>query len=131
MDVAMTPQTLETGKEILEKLRSMLSMSLKNALEIDTNTADVLLLKLPSMLPKLKGGSLEGARELATEIEDTLVKMEAWISDVLVPDYGSELEHILSYTKEKTMSADQEINVLAGKQLDIYWSNALNNNSGV
>jgi hypothetical protein len=135
LEVALTPANLQAGKDIGLKLKEMCTLSLTESLAYDMDNVSALLRELPSVLTKLKSGKFDDSEDVAKDLQDSLVKMEAWVQNTLAPDYMSEIDHIRSFaTGNHTPEAEWTVSSLCDKQLSdclcckpfLLWGTAVN-----
>lgn len=118
LEVALLPANLQAGKDTSLKLKEMCTLSLPESLAYDMDNVRALLHELPSVLTKLKSGTLEDSEEVAKDLQDTLVKMEACVQNTLAPDYKAEIDHIRCFATERRIpDAERSVSSVCDKQL--------------
>lgn len=104
MESTLTPATLESAKVVVAMLKSFTEVSADMVVHSDFESKMDDLSKFSELSKRLHASSVEGAPELAAEMDEAIQSFEKWVIDVLYPEYDKVMASITSYCKEHVLS---------------------------
>ena len=97
VESTVSPATIESAKEVVALLKSFTEVSADQVVHSDFESKMDDVSKFWELSKKLHGSSVEGALELAAEMDEAIQSFEKWVIDVLCPEYDKVLPCITSY----------------------------------
>lgn len=104
VESTLTPATFESAKEVVALLKSFTELAADQVVHSDFESKMDDVSGFWELSKKLHASSVEGAPELAAEMDEAIQSFEKWVRDVLCPEYDEMMALLTSHCKRHVLS---------------------------